>query len=67
MQFQNISQKLPVVWHQSLLVFAQRYKNSLREGQRKVLRAVLKKHQHHLITSEIRRELNTDTSAMEAV
>lgn len=48
---------LPVLWHQALLVFVQRYKNELQEESREALRLVMKKHFHHKITPEIRREL----------
>jgi essential nuclear protein 1 len=51
--------ELPVLWHQSLLVFVQRYKNALSTNDevRESLRVLLKKHFHHRITPEIRREL----------
>jgi essential nuclear protein 1 len=48
---------LPVLWHQSLLVFVQRYKLELNDEARDVLKKVMKKHFHHKITPEIRREL----------
>ncbi len=48
---------LPVLWHQSLLVFVQRYKNELKSESREALKVVMKKHFHHKITPEIRREL----------
>lgn len=48
---------LPVLWHQSLLVFVQRYKNELKDSARESLRLVMKKHYHPKITPEIRREL----------
>lgn len=48
---------LPVLWHQSLLVFVQRYKEELRGPAREALKAVMKIHFHHKITPEIRREL----------
>ncbi len=48
---------LPVLWHQSLLVFVQRYKNELKGEAREALKVVMKKHFHHKITPEIRREL----------
>lgn len=48
---------LPVLWHQSLLVFVQRYKNELKGEAREALKAVMKQHFHHKITPEIRREL----------
>jgi len=50
---------LPVLWHQSLLVFVQRYKKELQchSEIRESLRLVMKKHFHHRLTPEIRREL----------
>mmetsp|Transcript_7332 Transcript_7332/g.12770 ORF Transcript_7332/g.12770 Transcript_7332/m.12770 type:complete len:459 (+) Transcript_7332:142-1518(+) len=48
---------LPVLWHQALLVFCQRYKNEVKDQARESLRVVMKKHFHHKITPEIRREL----------
>jgi essential nuclear protein 1 len=48
---------LPVLWHQALLVFCQRYKNEVKDQARESLRLVMKKHYHHKITPEIRREL----------
>jgi len=56
--FVNDPRTLPVLWHQSLLVFVQRYKAEIQtEEPREVLRKVMKKHFHHKITPEIRREL----------
>ena len=52
----NGEDPLPVLWHQALLVFVQRYKHELQES-REVLRKVMKKHPHSKITPEIRREL----------
>mmetsp|Transcript_2890 Transcript_2890/g.4669 ORF Transcript_2890/g.4669 Transcript_2890/m.4669 type:complete len:440 (-) Transcript_2890:19-1338(-) len=46
---------LPVLWHQAMLVFFQRYKNEIR--QKDDLRRVMKKHFHPKITPECRREL----------
>lgn len=48
---------LPVLWQQSLLVFAQRYKEEITAKDKERLREVMKTHQHHQITPEIRREL----------
>lgn len=48
---------LPVLWHQSLLVFVQRYKNEIQDESREALRLLMKRHYHHKITPEIRREL----------
>ena len=48
---------LPVLWHQALLVFVQRYKNEVQDEAREALKVVMKQHFHHKITPEIRREL----------
>ena len=47
----------PVLWHQALLVFAQRYKNELTAAQKDQLKSLIRQHTHHLITGEIRREI----------
>jgi len=49
--------ELPVLWHQSLLTFAQRYKNDLSTEQKEALLDLLRVQSHHSITPEIRREL----------
>lgn len=57
-QFVNDSRALPVLWHQALLVFVQRYKLEIKTKEaREALRLVMKKHFHPKITPEIRREL----------
>lgn len=48
---------LPVVWHQGLLAFAQRYKNDLESDQRDALMALLNVRGHKQIGPEVRREL----------
>jgi len=48
---------LPVLWHQALLVFVQRYKDEVGEEGKERLRVVMKQHSHHKLTPEIRREL----------
>jgi essential nuclear protein 1 len=55
--FMNDERTLPVLWHQALLVFVQRYKNEVQDEARESLKLVMKKHFHHKITPEIRREL----------
>ncbi len=58
------SRVLPVIWHQALLVFAQRYKLQISDEQRESLKELLKVHAHHQITQEVRRELfNSANSA----
>ncbi|RFU72303.1 hypothetical protein TARUN_9956 [Trichoderma arundinaceum] len=49
--------KLPVIWHQSLLAFAQRYKGDITEDQREALLDLLLTHGHSSIGPEVRREL----------
>lgn len=48
---------MPVLWHQALLTFVQRYKADISSEQRDALLELLKKQSHHSITQEIRREL----------
>jgi len=57
MRFQKDDRKMPVIWHQSLLVFAQRYKQALTAQQKQQLKELMRKHAHPQITAEIRREL----------
>lgn len=49
--------KLPVIWHQTLLAFAQRYRNEITEDQREALLDLLLAKGHHTIGPEVRREL----------
>jgi essential nuclear protein 1 len=52
-----IQGRLPVLWHQSLLAFAQRYRNDVTEDQREALLDLLLVKGHHSIGPEARREL----------
>jgi essential nuclear protein 1 len=49
---------LPVLWHQTLLIFIQMYKNDLLDTEKNRLRELINIKSHHLITEEIVRELN---------
>ena len=49
--------KLPVLWHQCLLAFAQRYRNDITEDQREALLDLLLVRGHKQIGPEVRREL----------
>ncbi|KAI4199458.1 MAG: hypothetical protein LQ350_004599 [Teloschistes chrysophthalmus] len=49
--------KLPVLWHQCLLAFAQRYRNDITEDQRETLLDLLAGRGHKDIGPEVRREL----------
>lgn len=56
-QFRSERRPLPVIWHQALLSFAQRYKEELTADQKKQLKFLLREKTHHQITPEIQREL----------
>jgi len=56
-RFISDERSLPVLWHQSLLAFVQRYKTDLTPDHREQLKLLLRQHTHPLITEEIRREL----------
>ena len=49
--------KLPVLWHQCLLAFAQHYRNDITEDQREALLDLLLIRGHKDIGPEVRREL----------
>ncbi|KAJ9118833.1 hypothetical protein QFC24_006032 [Naganishia onofrii] len=49
--------KLPVLWHQSLLVFVQRYGADLTPEQKDALLDVIRSRPHPTISAEIRREI----------
>ncbi|CAD6498856.1 BgTH12-04514 [Blumeria graminis f. sp. triticale] len=49
--------RLPIIWHQCLLAFAQRYRNDITEDQREALLDLLLTKGHYKIGPEIRREL----------
>lgn len=53
----NEPNSLPVLWHQCVLVFIQRYKTSLTKQQQNAIKTVIKSQFHHQITPEIRREI----------
>lgn len=56
-RFEHDKREMPVLWHQSLLTFVQRYKNDISSEQKDALFALLRKQQHLKLTPEIRREL----------
>ncbi|TFK56029.1 Bystin-domain-containing protein [Heliocybe sulcata] len=56
------SDKLPVLWHQSLLVFCQRYAADLSPDQKDALLDVVRVHFHPQIGPEVRRELVSSVS-----
>lgn len=54
--------RMPVLWHQSMLVFAQRYKQDLTPDQKSALLDLLRVQKHEGISPEVRRELLTATA-----
>jgi hypothetical protein len=62
MSFINEERQLPVLWHQALLVFVQRYKEDMTPNQKAQVRQLFKRQHHHSISSEILRELNESKS-----
>ncbi|KAK0417868.1 hypothetical protein QR680_013251 [Steinernema hermaphroditum] len=63
--FRRDERELPVLWHQALLAFAQRYKSDISAEQRDALLELVKTHNHYQITPEVRRELQNATSRNE--
>jgi essential nuclear protein 1 len=55
--FTEDDRELPVLWHQALLVFVQRYRTVFSKEQRDRFKLLLKKKSHKQLTPEIRREL----------
>ncbi|GAA5930491.1 hypothetical protein JCM21900_006733 [Sporobolomyces salmonicolor] len=56
-RFKRDPRVMPVLWHQSFLVFVQRYKQDLTAEQKEALLEVLRAKVHPQITPEIRREI----------
>ncbi|XP_053382277.1 bystin-like isoform X2 [Mercenaria mercenaria] len=56
-RFTTDKRELPVLWHQSLLTFVQRYKEDISSEQKEAMMELLRVHSHELITAEVRREL----------
>ncbi|KAF9779542.1 cell adhesion protein byn-1 [Thelephora terrestris] len=57
---------LPVLWHQSLLVFCQRYASDLTPDQKDALLDVVRVQSHPQISQEVRRELVNSVARGEA-
>ncbi|KAI9474602.1 snoRNA-binding rRNA-processing protein [Coemansia sp. RSA 989] len=57
LRFKQDTRQLPVLWHQSLLVFVQRYKADLTPEQKEALLGLIKVQYHEGMSEEIRREI----------
>jgi essential nuclear protein 1 len=66
LRFKNETRAVPVVWHQSLLAFAQRYKSVIRAEDKVRLKKLVDQQHHYLIGPEIKRELSQGRSRGEA-
>ena len=56
-RFTTDDRELPVLWHQSLLTFVQRYKEDIAVEQKETLLELVRHQVHHEITPEVRREI----------
>ena len=65
LKVKNSSSDMTVLWHQSLLVFCQRYKNDLSNSQIDAILDLIEKKKHYLISAEIRRELIQTKTSMD--
>ncbi|KAF7019664.1 hypothetical protein CFC21_032820 [Triticum aestivum] len=62
MRFLDDERSMPVIWHQSLLAFVERYKNELEKKDKEQLSRLLDNQKHYLVTPEIRRELRSSAN-----
>ena len=62
LRFKKETRQLPVVWHQSLLCFVQRYKNEIRAEDKLLIRKLADLQHHYLISPEVKRELSQGRS-----
>lgn len=62
MRFLDDERNMPVIWHQSLLAFVERYKNELEKKDKEKLVRLLDHQKHYLVTPEIRRELRSSAN-----
>ncbi|KAJ1642025.1 snoRNA-binding rRNA-processing protein [Coemansia erecta] len=67
LRFKQEKRELPVLWHQSFLVFVQRYKADLTPEQKDALLSVLKVQYHEGISEEIRREIQNSVCRGELI
>ncbi|KAL6760987.1 Bystin-domain-containing protein [Haematococcus lacustris] len=57
-RFADDERSMPVVWHQTLLCFVQRYKDEVRPEDKGLLRKLCSVQSHYLVTPEVIRELD---------
>lgn len=66
-KFQMDTREMPVLWHQAMLTFAQRYKADLSSEQKEALLQLLTTQKHHTLTPDIRREILHSTCRDEEI
>ncbi|GLI60347.1 hypothetical protein VaNZ11_002468 [Volvox africanus] len=57
-RFADDERQMPVVWHQTLLCFVQRYKHEIRAADLQALRRLCNKQHHYKVSPEVIRELD---------
>jgi essential nuclear protein 1 len=67
LRFANDEREMPVMWHQCLLTFVQRYKQDLTIEEKEGLKELMRKQNHPNVTPEIRRELFSSRSRGDVV
>uniref|UniRef100_A0A0E0M079 Bystin n=1 Tax=Oryza punctata TaxID=4537 RepID=A0A0E0M079_ORYPU len=67
MRFIDEERVMPVIWHQSLLAFVERYKNELEKKDKEKLARLLDHQKHYLVTPEIRRELRMSCNRVSVI
>jgi len=65
-RFAKEDRQLPVVWHQSLVTFVQRYKTEIRAEDKERLRRLCRAQFHYQVTPEVVRELNSSLARGQA-
>ncbi len=53
----NTQEQMPVLWHQSLLLLAQKYRDALSDEQKGRLKELMRVRNHPTITESIRKAL----------
>eukprot|EP00877_Chromochloris_zofingiensis_P005227 jgi/Chrzof1/14705/Cz09g12210.t1 len=57
-RFADDERQMPVVWHQCLLCFVQRYKHEIKEADKEALRKLVQQQHHYQVSPEVLRELD---------
>ncbi|KAJ1688782.1 hypothetical protein LUZ63_012937 [Rhynchospora breviuscula] len=66
LSFMEKETTMPVIWHQSLLSFVQRYKYELQRKDKDNIEQLMQNQKHYLVTPEIERELKSSHNCGES-